>query len=81
MDLKTQDINCKKQSERGCMGSAPLLGREPQAPGPRASSFRLLFPLISCVLRASLVALLGFEEETAFRHTFGMGYELIYHIR
>ena len=29
----------EKQSERGCVGSARSLGREPQAPGPRAPSF------------------------------------------
>ena len=29
----------EKQSEGGCVGSAPSLRREPQAPGPRAPSF------------------------------------------
>ena len=54
------------------MGSAPSLGRKLWAPGLRASSFWLLLPLIYCVLRSILVALFGFREATAFRHTLGM---------
>merc|ERR1719233_1082072 len=68
----------QKQSKRGCVGGAPSLGREPQAPGPRASPFRLLLPLISCVLRVIFVALCGFWGETVFGDAFGMGYELIW---
>ena len=56
---------------------------EPGAPAPATGhSPRILFPTAFLIdlLRFELhfhVTLSEFEEETAFRRTFGMGYELI----
>ena len=75
MKLETREINGKQQSERGCVGHAPSLGRELQPPG--TFSLCVLLLLMSRVLRFILDALFGFQEEAAFRDTFGMGHELI----
>ena len=77
MDLKPQEINGKAVGGR-MRGECPAAGVG--APGSGAPRFLSLtaFPLISCGLRSILVALCGFEEETAIWHTFGMSYELFY---
>ena len=72
MDLKTQEINSERQSERGCVGTAPLLGWGLQVP------FRQLFFIDLLRLRNILVVLFGLKEETVFRDASGMGHEQIY---